>query len=162
MNGAHHRSVAVQPYGLIAAGVVSVSGVGSRKENMLVMKKPPLAMTREDSKRVHGEDAMTGDAWVITGLGMRLHRSNARVNPSTTDNGSSVLSDMDGITGIYSTIACAAMYTPGETPERTKDGGTASRVPMMASPPNLIVSEVHASLRKDLSSTSAGLSPERC
>jgi hypothetical protein len=117
---------------------------------------------------------------VITGLGMRLQRSNARVNPSTIDNGSSVLSDMDGITGMYSTIACAAMYTPGETPESTKDGGTPSRgpergeqsvcitqvrlnkIPMMASPPNLIVSEVHASLRKDLSSTDAGLSPARC
>lgn len=60
---------------------------------------------------------------------MRLQRSIARVNPSTTDKGSSVLSDMDGRTGIYSTIACAAMYNPGETPENMKDGRIPSRGP---------------------------------
>lgn len=36
---------------------------------------------------------------------------------------------MNGIAGINSTIACAAMYTPGETPEIMKDGGTPSRGP---------------------------------
>jgi hypothetical protein len=60
---------------------------------------------------------------------MRLQSSIARVNPSTKDSGSSVLSDMDGIAGINSTIACVAMYTPGETPEIMKDGGTPSRGP---------------------------------
>jgi hypothetical protein len=66
---------------------------------------------------------------VITGGGIRLQSSTARVNPSTKDSGSSVLSDMDGRAGMYFTIACAAMYTPGEIPETIKDGGTPSRGP---------------------------------
>jgi hypothetical protein len=60
---------------------------------------------------------------------MRLQRSIARVNPSTKDSGNSVLSDMDGMTGMYSTIACAAIYIPGGTTESMKEGGTPSRGP---------------------------------
>jgi hypothetical protein len=85
--------------------------------------------TRDESRRVHGEDATMGEVWVMTGGGMRLQRSIARVNPSTMDKGSSVPSDTDGRTGIYSTIACAAMYNPGETPENMKDGRIPSRGP---------------------------------
>jgi hypothetical protein len=44
IRGAHHRSVVVQPYGRSSAGVVKVRGVGCRKENKFVMKKPPLAV----------------------------------------------------------------------------------------------------------------------
>ena len=43
-SGALQRSVVVHPYGPSSVGVVSVSGVGWRKETRLVMKKPPLVM----------------------------------------------------------------------------------------------------------------------
>lgn len=119
-------------------------------------------MTRDESRRAHGEDATIGDVWVMTGGGMRLQRSIARVNPSTMDKGSSVPSDMDGRTGMYSTIACAAMYNPGETPENMKDGRIPSRGPMIASPPNTIVSNAHASLTKDLSSGLFSPAVRRC
>jgi len=72
---------------------------------------------------------MAGDVLAMTAGGMRLQKSNVRVNPSTKASGSSVLRDMDGRTGMYSTMACAAMYTPGETPESMKDGVTPSRGP---------------------------------
>jgi hypothetical protein len=44
ISGALQRSVVVHPYGPSSAGVVSVSGVGWRKETRLVMKTPPLVM----------------------------------------------------------------------------------------------------------------------
>ena len=42
-------------------------------------------LTREDTKRVQGELAMAGDAWVITVGGIKLRRRKARVNPSTME-----------------------------------------------------------------------------
>jgi hypothetical protein len=44
MKGAHQRSAVDQPYGSSSGGVCMVSGVGLRKENRLVKKKPPLAV----------------------------------------------------------------------------------------------------------------------
>ena len=43
-SGAHHKSVVVQPYARSSGGVCRDSGVGLRKENMFVRKKPPFAV----------------------------------------------------------------------------------------------------------------------
>ena len=56
-------------------------------------------LTREDTRRVQGELAMAGDAWVVIVGGIKLQRRKARVNPSTMERGSSSDAEMAGTSG---------------------------------------------------------------
>lgn len=114
--------------------------MGWRNENILVRKKPPLAViyrdpksekvstliqgshTRDVMRSVHGELATAGDACAVTAGGIKLHRRNARVNPSMIDKGSSNAKEGAGTTGNSSTIPWIAAYSPGTIPETMKDG----------------------------------------
>jgi hypothetical protein len=62
---------------------------------------------------------------------MKLHSRNVRVNPSTTDKGSSNPRDGVGTTGNISTIAWMAVYNAGTTPDTTKEGTRPSRVALI-------------------------------
>lgn len=75
-------------------------------------------------RSVQGDVAMVSDACLTTTGGIKLQSKYARVNPSSKANGSSFESCGVGTAGRCSTMACAAVYKAGTTPDTMNDGGT--------------------------------------
>ena len=84
--------------------------------------KCAMSHTREARRSVHGEFAISGDAWAVTMGGVKLHKRNERVNPSTTDKNNSVRRDWAGTAGRLSIVAWITAYSVGVTPDIMKDG----------------------------------------
>jgi hypothetical protein len=71
---------------------------------------------------VYGEVDTAGEVWAVIIGGTKLHKSRARVSPSSNDNGSSVNRDNSGTVGSESISALALKYNKGATPETKKVG----------------------------------------
>jgi hypothetical protein len=81
-----------------------------------------LGRTKAVNSIVYGEVDTAGEVWVVIIGGTKLHKSNARVSPSSNDKGSSVNRDNSGTVGSKSTSAQALKNNMGAALETKKVG----------------------------------------
>jgi hypothetical protein len=81
-----------------------------------------MGRTKAVNSIVYGEVDTAGEVWAVIIGGTKLHKSIARVSPSSNDKGSSVNRDNSGTVGSESTSALALKNIKGTAPETKKVG----------------------------------------